>query len=291
MAPGPIGPAAGNRRLARTFARLRESGKKALMPFFVAGDPDLDTTRELCLAAAAAGADLIELGLPYSDPLSDGPVIQAASQRALAAGTTTRRVFNLAAELRRELELLGLDLPIVLLTYYNPISRFGPEAFLAAAAEAGVDGLVVPDLPLEESRGLDAAAEAAGLDLIQLLAPTSTDDRIREAGRRARGFIYCVALTGVTGTRESLSGRAGELVERARPHTDVPLLVGFGISNPDQAAEVSRLADGVIVGSALVRLAAEQLAQGAELGQVRWRIQECLEEFKSKMSASSRKTH
>lgn len=278
------GKPAGNHRLARTFTRLKELGGKALMPFFVAGDPDLDLTRELCLASAAAGADLLELGLPYSDPLSDGPVIQAAAQRALAGGTTTRKVFGLVSDLRRELDSRGQEVPIVLLSYYNPVFRFGREEFLAAAAAAGIDGLVIPDLPLEESGDLEAVSAAVGLDLIKLLAPTSTDERIRETGRRARGFIYCVPLTGVTGVRDSLSDRGRELVDRVRAYTEVPLLVGFGISNPGQAAEVIRFADGVIVGSALVRMVAERLALGGTREEVRWQIEEHLGEFKKKIS-------
>lgn len=268
-----------NRRLAGTFARLKETGQKALMPFLVAGDPDLATTKELCLAAAEAGADLIELGLPFSDPLADGPVIQAASQRALASGTTVRGVFGLTAALRRELEERGRDIPVVLLTYYNPVFHFGVGEFLQEAARSGIDGLVVPDLPIEESRQLETAAEEIGLDFIQLLAPTSTADRLREVGSRAKGFIYCVALTGVTGVRGAVSMRSKDLVDRARTVTSVPLLVGFGISTPDQAAEVSRWADGVIVGSALVQM----VGDGAD-ADLPGRIQGRLEEFKRRIS-------
>lgn len=236
-------------RIAETFAALRRRGEKGLIPFFTAGDPDLATSERICLAAAAAGADIIELGLPFSDPLADGPIIQAGNQRALRAGTTTRGTLELIARLRQKIAQ-----PIVLLTYYNPVFRYGVERFLTAAAEAGLDGLIVPDLPFEESGELRAAAVARGIDPICLLAPTSTEARIAEQVAAASGFIYCVSLTGVTGVREQLSDRAAELVKRVRPHTDLPLAVGFGISTPEQAAAACRYADAAIVGSALVKI-------------------------------------
>lgn len=247
-----------NRRIASTFAALRERGEKAFIPYITAGDPDLATTVDLCRALARAGADLIELGLPFSDPLADGPVIQQATRRALKAGTTTDKVFDLVAALRRDPEMpRAAEIPIVLLTYYNPVFRYGVERFLDRAAAAGLDGLVVPDLPLEEAEELRNAAAQRGLDLILFMAPTSTDDRLAATARAAQGFIYCVSLTGVTGAREQLSDRAAELCARARRHTDLPLAVGFGISTPEQAAAMGRVADAAIVGSAIVRLIGE----------------------------------
>lgn len=248
-------------RIEATFAALRRRGEKGLIPFFTAGDPDLATSERLCLAAAAAGADVIELGLPFSDPLADGPIIQAGNQRALAAGVTTRGVLELIERLRRQIAL-----PIVLLTYYNPVFRYGVDAFLAAAAGAGLDGLIVPDLPFEESGPLRAAALGHGIDPICLVAPTSTDARIAEQTAAARGFIYCVSVTGVTGVRQQLSERAADLVARVRAHTSLPTAVGFGISTPEQAAEACRYADAAIVGSAIVRIVGEGTERGATGG-------------------------
>lgn len=239
-------------RIAETFAALRRRGEKGLIPFLTAGDPDLRTSERICLAAARAGADVIEIGLPFSDPLADGPIIQAGNQRALKGGITTAGALELVARLRER-----IPQPIVLLTYYNPVFRYGVERFLAAAAAAGVDGLIVPDLPFEESGDLRASAVARGIDPICLLAPTSTDARIAEQVAAARGFVYCVSLTGVTGVRERLSDRAADLVRRVRERTDLPLAVGFGISTPEQAAAACRYADAAIVGSALVRIVGE----------------------------------
>ena len=220
------------------------------MPYVTAGDPNLKTTAALLPALAAAGADIVELGVPYSDPLADGPTNQRAAQRALAAGTTIRGVLDTVAAARRD----GLAIPIVLLVYYNCIYRHGETAFVQAAAAAGVDGLIVPDLPPEEAAGLRAATEAAGLALVPLAAPTSTDQRLALIARVATGFIYCVSVTGVTGARATLPAELADLLRRVRQATAgrVPVAVGFGISTPEQVREVGRLADGVIVGSALV---------------------------------------
>ncbi len=264
-------------RVDAAFARLRAEGRAALIPYVTVGDPDLATTRAVVLAAAAAGADLVELGLPFSDPIADGPVIQAASQRSLAGGFRIAQAFDLARELRRALagapgapaagggvpgagregESAGEGIPLLFMTYYNPVLQHGLDPFARDAAAAGVDGLLVPDLSLEESGPLAAACRAAGLHLIQFLAPTSTDERVRRVAEAASGFVYLVSLTGVTGARERLSERLGDLVARARRHVRVPLCVGFGISTPEQAAAAARVADGVIVGSAVVRLVAE----------------------------------
>lgn len=237
-------------RLSRRFQALRAEGRKALITYICAGDPDLETTFELVQALAAAGADVIELGVPFSDPLADGPVIQAASQRALAAGTTPQACLDLVARLRAA----GCEVPLVLMGYYNPILHRGVERYAADCAAAGVDGLIVPDLSHEESGELRSACRSAGVDLVPLLAPTSTPDRVAAICREAAGFIYCVSLTGVTGARAALSDRFRPLVAAARQHTDLPVAVGFGISTAEHVRQVAAVADAVIVGSALVRL-------------------------------------
>jgi tryptophan synthase alpha chain len=235
-------------RLDDTFGRLRASGEPALVAYFTAGDPSLGATRSLVREAARRGADVIELGVPFSDPLADGPVIQRAAMRALEGGTSLARVLEMVAELRRDVEV-----PLVLLTYYNPLVTFGLGAFARAAAEAGVDGVIVADLPAEEAGPLAAECEATGLDLVQLAAPTSTIQRLRRIARRSRGFIYLVSLIGVTGARSELPEELEAQVRVLRRVTTKPVCVGFGIGTPEQVAAVGSLADGVIVGSAIVR--------------------------------------
>lgn len=244
-------------RIIRAFARLRKRGERALIPYFTAGDPSLQITRQLLDEAARQGADLIELGVPFSDPLADGPVIQRASQRALASGVSLARVLELVREAREE-----LSIPLVLLTYYNPVLAFGLKAFARTSVEAGVDGVIVADLPPEEAGPLAAEARATGLDLIHLVAPTSPQERMRMIARRSRGFVYAVALTGVTGAREQLPPDLENYLRDLRAITAKPICVGFGISNPEQAAAVAPHADGVIVGSAIVRLV--EAHQGSE---------------------------
>jgi len=236
-------------RIAAAFEALRARRRPAFMPFVVAGDPDLPTTAGVVEALVAAGADLIELGAPFSDPVADGPTNQQAYQRALAGGTRLRQVLALVGALRRR-----TDVPIVLLSYYNPILQFGPAPFCAEARGQGVDGVVVPDLPPDEADDLIAPARQSGLDTIFLVAPTSTDDRIRLVAGRSTGFIYCVSLTGVTGTRARLSEESADLIRRVRAQTRLPVCVGFGVSTPEQARAVGAMADGVIVGSAIVAL-------------------------------------
>jgi len=240
-------------RLEATFARLRERGERALVPYFTAGDPSLADTRCLVAEAARRGADVIELGVPFSDPLADGPVIQRAAMRALAAGTTLPRLLEMVSELRAE-----VSVPLVLMTYYNPVLAFGLEAFARAAVRAGVDGVIVVDLPPEEADPLAREAEAAGLDVIYLVAPTSTPERVRLIARRSRGFIYMVSLRGVTGERQGLPPDLAAQIRTLRRVTDKPVCVGFGISTPEQVAAVGRLADGAAVGSAIVRLVEER---------------------------------
>lgn len=234
-------------RLQQAFERARNEGRRALIPYLTAGDPDLAATRRLALALVNAGADIVELGIPYSDPLADGPTIQAAGERALRSGTTIGGVMETARWLRRH-----ADVPLVYLVYYNCIYRYGLDRFVEEAVQSGVDGLVVPDLPPEEAGALEATLSGTDLSLIYLLAPTSTSDRIHLVTERATGFIYCVSLTGVTGARDVLPDSLGAFVERVRALSKVPLAVGFGIATAQQAAMVAKVADGVIVGSAVV---------------------------------------
>jgi tryptophan synthase alpha chain len=240
-------------RLDATFKRLRARGERALVAYITAGDPSLETTARLVVEAERRGADAIELGVPFSDPVADGPVIQRAGQRALAAGTSLRRVLELMRTLRAE-----VSVPIALFTYYNPLLAFGLAAFAESAGKVGVDGVIVVDLPPEESGELRRETDAAGLDMIHLAAPTSTPDRLRSIARRSRGFIYLVSLTGVTGERSTLPDDLEAQVRALRLITTKPICVGFGISRPEHSAAVGRLADGVIVGSAIVRVVEER---------------------------------
>ena len=237
--------------LDRIAAAFAEHGKQAaFMPYLMGGYPDLQSSAEAGFAAAEAGADLIELGVPFSDPLADGPVIHAAATDALAAGATLHGVLGVC-------EQIAARLPVVLLVYTNVILSAGAERFALRAAAAGASGLIVPDLPHDEAGGVRAACDAEGLALVPLVAPTSTPERIAEIGAGARGFVYTVSLTGVTGERSELSPRLVETVGRVRAATEAPVAVGFGISTSDQARAVAEIADGVIVGSRLVRAASE----------------------------------
>lgn len=235
-------------RIEATFARLRAAGQRALVPYFTAGDPSLEVTRQLVEEAAARGADVIELGLPFSDPLADGPTIQRAGERALAGGASLAKLLPVVATLRGQVAA-----PLVLMTYLNPLHRYGIEAATRDLARAGFAGLIVPDVPVEESRPLARAAAGAGLDLVQLAAPTSGPARLRRIARESRGFIYLVALTGITGERAELPPDLVALIRDLRAVTTKPICVGFGISTPAHVAEVVRHADGAIVGSAIVR--------------------------------------
>jgi len=233
-------------RIEKKFAELRARAESALIPFIVAGDPALEATRALVLELEARGADLIELGVPFSDPMADGPANQRALARGLAAGASLPAILAMVAEVRRQSEI-----PIVLFGYYNPILHYGCERLCADAARAGVDGLLVVDLPPEEAAELARPARAHGLDLIYLLAPTTPIDRARAIARAGSGFLYYVAVAGVTGTRASLAAGLEERVRALRNVTDLPIGVGFGISTAAQAGEVAGYADAVVVGSAL----------------------------------------
>ncbi len=236
-------------RITACFEKLKSQNRKALVAFITAGDPDLSTTKDLFGVIEKSGADIIELGVPFSDPLADGPVIQASSQRALKSGTTLKKILALVAEIRK-----GSDLPIVLMTSFNPVFAYGQEAFVADALKAGVDGAIIPDLPPEEAGAFCKIADAGGLDVVFLLAPTSTEQRVRLVAGKSRGFIYYVSLTGTTGVRTSLAEGLRDKVAAIKSAANLPVLVGFGISGPEQAKDAARFSDGVIVGSAIVRL-------------------------------------
>jgi tryptophan synthase alpha chain len=246
-------------RIATCFAALRERGERALVPFVTAGDPDLATSEALVLAMVRAGADLVEIGVPFSDPLAEGPTIQQSSERALAGGTSLRRVFGLVKSLRPR-----VDAPLVLMGYANTFLTMGERHFAEAAAEVGVDGVIAVDLPPEEGEALRADLAACGVDAILLAAPTTTPERLAMLARETRGFLYYVSLTGVTGARSSLAEGIEEQVRRVREVSDVPVCVGFGVSEPDHARRIGAFADGVVVGSALVdRIAAAGSAEAA----------------------------
>jgi tryptophan synthase alpha chain len=235
----------------RIAAAFGDHGRRAaLMPYLMGGHPDLDSSRAAVEAAADAGADLVELGIPFSDPLADGPVIHAAATEALAAGATPEGVLGVC-------EAVAERLPVVLMVYANVVLAAGGEAFAARAAAAGAAGLIVPDLPHDEATALREACDAAGLALVPLVAPNTSPERVAQIGADARGFVYAVSLTGTTGERDELASDLSRTVKRVRAATDLPVAVGFGISTPEQARAVAGLADGVIVGSRVVRAAGE----------------------------------
>ena len=240
-------------RLAELFARTRAEGRPALIAFVPGGWPEPDATPAIVHALIAGGADAVELGIPFSDPLADGPTNQAAYQQALEQGVTPGDVLAAVRACRAG----GVSAPLLLMGYFNPLLAEGLEEFVGAAADAGVDGLIVVDLPVEEAAELAEPARAMGLDIVYLLAPTSTDERIAAVAEQGSGFIYCVSVTGVTSARAQLSEELPAFVARVRERTDLPLAVGFGISRREHVAEVGRIADGAVVGSALVQAIAE----------------------------------
>jgi tryptophan synthase alpha chain len=246
-------------RIAETFARLRREGRPGLVTYTTAGDPDLRRSAEILKALDRAGADVLEVGVPFSDPLADGPVIQRASERALAAGTSLTRTLEMIAAVRP-----AISAPIVIFSYANPLLRMGLEAFAAAAAKAGVDGVLALDLPIEEAQDFRGVLANAGLDTIFLLSPTTTDARITRAAELGRGFLYGISRLGVTGARDRVASGAEALVRRIRARTALPVALGFGISRPEHVAEVGAYADAAVVGSALVALIAEA-GQSADL--------------------------
>jgi tryptophan synthase alpha chain len=242
--------------ISEQFKQLKCRGDKALITYISAGDPELSTTRKMVLALEQSGVNIIELGVPYSDPVADGPVIQQASLRALQNGITIEAVFGLVASLREDTAI-----PLILMIYYNSILQYGVGKFLVKCSHIGVDGLIVPDLPLEESEGLRLEAEACGVDVIMLVAPTTPPERIARIAGVSRGFLYCVSVTGVTGTQDTLDSGLQAFLTTVRSQTDLPLAVGFGISTPEQAAEAAQMADGVIVGSAVIKVIEQHLGE------------------------------
>jgi tryptophan synthase alpha chain len=247
-------------RLHDAFARARARNRAAFVAYLCAGDPDFGTSLEACRAVASAGADMLELGVPFSDPLADGVTNQLAAQRALESGMTVARVFELVAEVRRT-----SPIPVVLYTYYNLVFSNGVEAFVRSAAAAGVDGMLTLDLPPEEAADASAAARTHGVDTVCIVAPTTPEARLAKIAAAATGFIYYVSREGVTGVRDLLAGGIPEAVARIRSRSQLPVAVGFGISTPGQVAQVASQADGVVVGSALVNVIREGLGNRAAI--------------------------
>jgi tryptophan synthase alpha chain len=245
-------------RIEEKFKELHKKKERALVTYIMAGDPSLQDTERLILELERSGADLIELGIPFSDPLADGPTIQKAANRALANNVSLKDAIDLVKRVRRVSRI-----PLIFMSYYNPIFKYGEERFVRDAVNAGVDGVIVPDLPPEEAKGLIRCARDKGLDTVFLLAPTSDEDRIKMVCRESRGFIYYVSLTGVTGAREGLSKDIKGMVKKIVSRTKTPITVGFGISKAEQAKEVSSFADGVIVGSAIVKVIEENIGKKA----------------------------
>lgn len=255
-------------RLAETFARIRDDGRGGLVTYVTAGDPDAQTSEEILVALADAGADVLEVGVPFSDPLADGPVIQRASERALAAGMTLRGVLDLVVRVRRR-----IDTPIVLFTYANPVLRMDLKTFAERARAAGVDGVLILDYPVEEAEPLRVPLVSAGLDPIFLVSPTTTDARIRRSSQLGGGFLYVISRLGVTGARDHMAADVTALLDRVRRNSSLPVAIGFGISRPEHVAEACRHADAAVVGSALVNVIAEHGTNGAAVraGEyVRW---------------------
>ncbi|HUO86145.1 MAG TPA: tryptophan synthase subunit alpha [Thermoanaerobaculia bacterium] len=264
--------------IAAAFARCREEQRAAFVPFLMAGDPDLATSSRLIEALAAGGADLIEVGVPFSDPVADGPVNQRAADRAIAAGARLPAVLELVARCRERVAV-----PIVLFTYYNPVHARGVGRFAERAAASGVDGILCVDLPPEEAEGEWLPAfRAAGVDTVFLVAPTSTKERVARAAQASSGFVYYVSRTGVTGSRERLPDELVKAVKRTRRRIGLPLVVGFGITEPEQAAALGRIADGVVVGSALVRLVEEHAGDSRVIGRMEARVREFAEALRER---------
>lgn len=244
-------------RIAARFQDLRQQQRVGLVTYVTACDPSPDESREILLALGRGGADVIEVGVPFSDPLADGPVIQRATERALAAGGTLAAALDLVASVRRQ-----LDIPLVLFTYLNPVLRMGWEAFTERAASAGIDGVLLLDLPMEEAADAHAAIIGRGMDPIFLVSPTTSDERLRRAGELGRGFLYAISRLGVTGAREDVAASAAALAARLRAATLLPVAMGFGISRPDQVRAIGKVADAAVVGSAIVQVIADEAAAG-----------------------------
>ncbi len=237
--------------ITKVFTELKKNKETALIPYIMAGDPSLDATKNYVIDLEKSGADIIELGVPFSDPLADGPTIQMAAERSLQNGTTLRTVLHLVKDIRKT-----SDIPIILMTYYNPVFKFGIERFIKDAVTSGVDGVIIPDLIPDEADDFISLARAHGLDTIFLLAPTSTQDRINKVTKASTGFVYYVSMTGITGSSLSMGNEMQKTLNKVKKASRKPVAVGFGISNPEEASAVSGMADGVSVGSAVVKLIA-----------------------------------
>ncbi len=247
-------------RIDKKFQELRDQGASAFMPYVCAGDPHPDLTSKLLLTLEEAGADLIELGVPFSDPIADGPTIQRASERALTHHISLQQILEIATTIRKQ-----TDIPIALMSYYNPIFRMGEDTFCKAAQDAGIDGLIIPDLPPEQAQSLLEVAPKYNLATIFLVAPTSPPERMQLIASVSTGFIYCVSVTGVTGARATLSDEVALMIAELRKHTDKPICVGFGISTPEQATQVAKRADGVIMASAIIDVYEKNIGDEAKL--------------------------
>lgn len=255
--------------IAATLNALKERNEKALITFVTAGDPDMETSEKIVHALIEAGVDLIELGFPFSDPMADGPTIQLASERALASGATLRGVLDMVSRVREH-----SNVPIVLMGYYNPIFSYGAETFAADASKAGVDGLLLVDLPPEETGELQPLLKGAGIDLITLLAPTTGKERSARLAADGQGFLYYVSMTGVTGSQKVDATAIAESVNELKAQSSIPVAVGFGVSTPEDASAVAKIADAVVVGSALVKLIAEHGRSQSLLGEVKRFVQQ-----------------
>ncbi|MBU4319679.1 MAG: tryptophan synthase subunit alpha [Nitrospinae bacterium] len=241
-------------RIEKVFKKLKAQNKKAFIPYIMAGDPSIEKTKEIVIMFEECGADIAELGVPFTDPLADGPTIQRAAERALKNGVTLKKVIALVKDLRQKTKI-----PLVLMTYYNPVFKYGEERFIADAKDAGVDGVIIPDLPPDEAGEVTRLAKNAAVASIFLLAPTSTDERIKKVARASTGFIYYVSITGITGAQLLLDGSIEKSINGIRKISDKPVAVGFGISMPDEAEAVAGISDGVVIGSAIVKKAQASL--------------------------------
>ena len=268
-------------KLDHAFSQLRQRGEKALIAYVMAGDPSLQETEQLVVELEQAGADIIELGVPFSDPIADGPVIQQAAERALRSGTSLQAILEMVTRIRARTQI-----PLVLMAYYNNIHAFGYERFCKEAAQAGVDGLILPDMPPDEAGPLKGPAAAAGIPLIFLLAPTSTEARRAFVSRQSQGFVYYVSLTGITGAKLLNLADVGKNVEKIRKVTSLPVAVGFGVATPEDAAKVAAIADGVIVGSAIVK----QIAAHREAPDMVKQVAEFVRSLKTAMRSAQSKT-
>ncbi len=268
-------------KLDRIFAQLKQRGEKALIAYVMAGDPSLQETEQLVVELEQAGADIIELGVPFSDPIADGPVIQQAAERALRSGTSLRTILSMVTRVR-----IRTQIPLVLMAYYNSIYAFGPERFFLEAAQAGVDGLILPDMPPDEAGPLKLPAAASGIPLIFLLAPTSTAERRMFVAGESQGFVYYVSLTGITGAQLRDVADVGKSVEKIKKVTQLPVAVGFGVATPDDAAKIAAIADGVIVGSAIVK----QIDAHRQKPEMVKHVAEFVRSLKTAMRAAQSKT-